>query len=110
MYRILGGKRYDTTKAVSIVEVTYSTNETDMDEYGEIVTIHEDRREGLYRTAAGTLFVAMQASGDDGEATTIIPVSKYEALQWAEDRQHRFDIESVIEALGGAEALGIVDA
>lgn len=110
MYKIIGGKRYDTTKAVAIIEVTYSTSETDMDEYGEVVTIHEDRREGLYRTAAGTLFTAAQASGDDGEATTVIPVSKYEALQWAEDRQHRFDINEVIEALGGAEALGIVDA
>lgn len=110
MYKILGGKRYDTTKATAIIEVTYSTRETDIDEYGEDVIIREDRREGLYRTAAGTLFIAMQASGDDGEAATITPVGKYEALTWAEDHQHRFDIEAVIEALGGMEALGIVDA
>ncbi|MHB1565143.1 MAG: hypothetical protein ACYCXG_00215 [Acidiferrobacter sp.] len=107
MYKILDGKRYDTAKAIVIADVQYSLSlDAGPAAFWEDENC-EERREGLYRTAAGALFVATWANGGEESITA---VNKYEALEWAERYQHRFDIEAVIEALGGMEALGIVDA
>lgn len=98
MYRIIDHKRYDTETALMIAEIRY----TETHEYGDEFEV----RECLYQTSNGALFIS------EWPAETIHPTTATEAVQWAEQWQDRdgFDIDAVIEALGGMEALGIVDA
>lgn len=95
MYKIIDGMKYNTDTASLIVEVRYE------------VGIEEECHEALYRTANGALFIAAwMGSGLD----TLTPASSREALEWVEKYQDFFTIDQVIEALGGAKVLGIVDA
>ncbi len=98
MYRIIDRKRYNTDTAKRLAEIRY----TDMDSFGNEYEVLEC----LYQTQSGALFIS------EWPGETIHPTDPDGAVKWAEQWQDRdgFDIESIVKALGGAEALGIIDA
>lgn len=94
MKKIVGGKRYDTDTATLVGEYGYGN-------CGDFERIHE----GLYRTKNGNYFVAGSGGPKTRYAVSvsqncwsgssdIYPLSKGEALEWAQDHLEPHEVEA----------------
>ncbi|MCE6968049.1 hypothetical protein [Cereibacter sphaeroides] len=98
MKRIIGGKRYDTDDATLIGEMTSRYSQSDFNYYEEALYLTDNGAYFLAGEGGPRSKYAVQFDRTYSSGSSIIPLSKQEAFEWAQENLTPEEVESEFSA------------